>query len=161
MSLARRWRRTEAKEANHIESFLSEFDVESEEKGALERAEDVIYMAAEQRFSFPLAAEARDRFWLHLGEGPGIDLAASEIVGVETEADLQSGGTTLNTSLMVSAAPVDSACFDRLEPSMDPAIAETVPNVSNAETVGVEIDLHAGAEPEADHKVMTSTRVRM
>ena len=61
---------------------------------------------------------------------------------------------------MVSAAPVDSACFDRLESSMNSAIAEAAPIVTNAATAGVEIDLHVGAEPEADHKVMMSARVK-
>jgi hypothetical protein len=160
ISLARRWRRTEAKEAKHIESFLSEFDVESVEKGALERAEDVLYGAAEQRHSFPSAAEVREGFWLRLGEGPRIDLAASETVGVETEADLQGGEAIFSTNPIVSAAPVVYACVNRLEPPMNPVIAETAPNVTNAETAGVEIDLHVGAEPEADHKVMMSARVK-
>jgi hypothetical protein len=43
---------------------------------------------------------------------------------------------------------------------MNPTIAEAVPNLTNAETAGVEIDLHAGAELEADHKVMSSARVK-
>jgi hypothetical protein len=150
----------DTKEARRIQSFLSEFDVESEEKGALERAEDVLYGAAEQRHSFPPAAETRDGFWLHLDEGPGIDLATSEIVGVESEADLQSGEATLSPSLMVSAVPVDSTRFDRLEPPMNPTIAEAAPNLTNAETAGVEIDFHAGTELEADHKVMSSARVK-
>ena len=79
-----------------------------DEKGSLERAEDVVYMAAEQRFSLPLEAEARDRFWAHLGEGLGVDLTGLESAGVETVADLHSGAS-LSTSPMVSAAPVDSA----------------------------------------------------
>ena len=43
---------------------------------------------------------------------------------------------------------------------MNSAIAEAAPNVTNAETDGVEIDLHVGAEPEADHKVMISARAK-
>ena len=84
---------------------IKEFDVEKiEEKGTQEKAEVVLHMAA-----FPLAAEARDGFWLHLGEGPGVDLATSETAGVETEADLHSGAN-LSTNPMVSAAPVDYVC---------------------------------------------------
>jgi hypothetical protein len=160
MSPAEKRRRMDTKEARRIQSFLSEFDVESEEKGALERAEDVLYGAAEQRHSFPPAAETRDGFWLHLGEGPGIDFATSENAGTEAESELQSGGTILSTNPMVSAALVDYACVDLLEPSMYPAIIETAPNVTNAETTGVEIDLHVGAEPENDNKVMMSARVK-
>ena len=66
-------------EARRIQNFLSEFDMESEEEGA----EDVLYMAAEQRHFFPPAAETLDDFWLYLGKGPGIDLAAAETAGVE------------------------------------------------------------------------------
>jgi len=40
-------------------------------------------MAVERRCSFPPAAKARDGFRLHLGEGLGVDLAASEIAGAE------------------------------------------------------------------------------
>jgi len=129
MSLARK-RRTETKEAKHIQRFLSEFDVESEEKGAPKRAEDVLYMAAERRYSLPLAAEARDGFWLHLGEGPGVDFAASEIAGVDNEADLQSGAI-LSTNYMASAALADYACVDRSEPSMNPVITEAAPIFTN------------------------------
>jgi len=60
----------------------------------------------------------------------------------------------------VSAAPVVYACVNRLEPSITPAISETAPNATNAETVRVEIDSHVGAEPEADHKVIMSARVK-
>ena len=40
------------------------------------------------------------------------------------------------------------------------SVAEAAHNLTNAETAGVEIDLHVGAEPEADHKVMMSARVK-
>jgi len=43
---------------------------------------------------------------------------------------------------------------------MNTAIAEASPNLTNAETAGVEIDLHVSAEPENDHKVMMSARVK-
>ena len=86
--------------------------------------------------------------------------AASEIISVETEAILQGGKAILSTNPIMSAVPVDSACIDRLEPSMDPAIAAAAPNFMNAETAGVEFDLYVGAEPEADHKVMMSARVK-
>ena len=65
--------------------------------------------------------------------------AASEIIGVETEADLNSVAI-LSTNPMVSAALVDYACVDLLESSMYPVIIEAAPNFMNAETAGVEID---------------------
>jgi len=43
---------------------------------------------------------------------------------------------------------------------MIPSISETTPNATNAETARVEIDLHVDAEPEADHKVIMSARVK-
>jgi hypothetical protein len=99
-------------EARRIQGFLSEFDVESEGRGQLERAEDVIYMAVE---ALSPAAGARDAFWLHLGEGPGADLATSETADVETEADLQGGEAILSTNVMVSAATLaEHACIDRV-----------------------------------------------
>ena len=80
-------------EARRIQSFLSEFDVDRAEKGTLIRAEDILYMAAEQRYSFPPTADERSGHWLNLrtSEGPGVEVAVSEIIGVETQDDMPSG----------------------------------------------------------------------
>jgi len=47
--------------------------------------------------------DTRDGYWLHLGEGPVVELAALVATGVVTEVDPQSEAT-LSTDLMVSAA---------------------------------------------------------
>ena len=79
--------------------------------------------------------------------------AASEIIGVETEADLTSVAI-LSTNTMVPTAPVDYVCVTTTETNPS---AEAEPDGDPAEA---EIESHVGAEPEADNKVMTSARVK-
>ena len=102
-SWARKKRRMDTIEARRIQRFLSEFDEDLTEKGSLERAEDILYKAAEQRYSSQPETDTRDGYWLHLGEGPAVELAALVATGLATEVDPQSGAT-LSTDLMVSAA---------------------------------------------------------